>query len=134
MDLSQLILEFFEKVTTWEHDVVRESPLSLQQMHTIEIIGHHGPLTMKDLAKTMGVTTGTLTVMIDRLEKMELATRAPNPEDRRSYLIDLTEAGREHFTNHQQMHQLLTEEITGTLNETERHQFAQILTKVNHNF
>ncbi|MBN9024827.1 MarR family winged helix-turn-helix transcriptional regulator [Kaistia nematophila] len=50
-------------------------------------------LSPGDLLATMMVTSGTLTNRIDQLEKAGLVVRLPNPDDRRSLLISLTEAG-----------------------------------------
>ena len=132
--LSQRLIEFFEKLQSWEHTVVKESGLSLPQMHTIEIIGHHNGLTMKSLAEKMGITTGTLTVMIDRLTKLELVQRNQNPEDRRSYLITLTDKGMAHFEEHEKLHFQLTQEIIAPLSETETEQFSGLLEKILTNF
>ncbi len=117
--LSQVIIELYDKISSWEHAVVKKSGLSPAQMHTLEIVGHHERLRMKDLAEKMGITTGTLTVMVDRLEKGGLVTRQPHPTDRRSYVIALTEKGLEHFQEHHQLHCLLTEELTASFSEDE---------------
>jgi len=37
--LSDLIIEFYEKLSSWEHSGVRESAMSRPQMHTLEILG-----------------------------------------------------------------------------------------------
>jgi transcriptional regulator, MarR family len=92
--LSDLTIEFYEKLSSWEQAVVRDSSITLPQMHTLEILGQQSPLRMKELAAKMGVTTGTLTVGVDRLEKQGLVTRIPHETDRRSILVALTEAGR----------------------------------------
>jgi DNA-binding MarR family transcriptional regulator len=120
----------------WEQDVVKASGLSTAQMHTIETVGHgadgvHGaPLRMKELAKKMGVTTGTLTVMIDRLEQQGALKRTPHETDRRSYLIALTEKGEGLFSEHHQYHLRLTEEITATLSPEEQALFSTVLEKI----
>ncbi len=126
-ELSQLIIELYEKISSWEHTVVKGSGLSLAQMHTIEIIGHHENLRMKELAGKMGVTTGTLTVMIDRLEKAGLVLRQPHPNDRRSYVITLTSRGREHFKEHHKLHSLLTAELTASFNDQEVSELSHLL-------
>jgi len=118
-DLSQIIIEFYDKISSWEHEEVKKSGLSPAQMHAIEIVGHHQKLRMKELAEKMGITTGTLTVMVDRLEKNGLVARQPHPTDRRSYVIVLTDLGRDHFKEHHKMHYHLTEEITSSFNDTE---------------
>ena len=96
-ELSGIIVEFFEKLSAWEESVVKDSGLTTAQNHTIEIIGDSGTMKMKDLAEKIGVTTGTLTVGIDRLEKKKLLKRVPHEKDRRSYMIELTEEGRKNL-------------------------------------
>ena len=130
--LSHQLVELYERLSSWEQDVVKSSGLSTAQMHTIEIVGHEdgSPLRMKDLAKKMGVTTGTLTVMIDRLEQQGLLRRIPHETDRRSYLIALTKKGQGLFAEHHQYHLRLTEEITATLSTEEQALFSAVLEKV----
>ena len=128
--LSQLMLEFYEKMSSWEHSVVKQTGLSPAQMHTVEIIGHHGRLQMKDLAHKMGVTTGTLTVMIDRLERMKLVERSPHETDRRSYHTKLTNRGQSYYQEHHKWHLELTRELTASLTREETQQFLVILKKV----
>jgi len=134
--LAHQLVELYERLSSWEQDVVKSSGLSTAQMHTIEIVGHgadgahNGPMRMKELAKKMGVTTGTLTVMIDRLEQQGLLKRTPHETDRRSYLIALTEKGQELFSEHHQYHLRLTEEITATLSPEEQTLLSAVLEKV----
>jgi DNA-binding MarR family transcriptional regulator len=132
--LSQLMLEFYEKMASWEHSVVKQTGLSPAQMHAIEMIGHHPNLRMKELASRMGITTGTLTVMIDRLEKFKLVTRQPHARDRRSFNIVLTPKGRQHFKEHHQLHLALTREITASLSDEEMRQFEKSLMKTMERF
>ncbi len=132
--LTQLIVEFYEKLSSWEHSVVRDKGLTLPQMHTLEILGIHEALRMKELAEKMGVTTGTLTVMVDRLEKNGMVRRRPHETDRRSILVELTDAGFELFLEHDKLHEQLTEDITSTLTEAEREGLTASLKKMNEEF
>lgn len=128
--LAHLLIEFYEKFSSWEHSVVKESGLSPAQMHAIEIIGHEDSLRMKELAEKMGVTTGTLTVMVDRLEQQGFLARKPHKQDRRSYLVVLTDKGKEQFLQHHQFHLQLTQEIISTLTSEEQKSFSATLTKI----
>ena len=128
--LARQIVEFYEKLSSWEHEVVRGSDLTPGQMHAIEIIGHEKALRMKDLAEKLGVTTGTLTVTVDRLERRGLIERKPHESYRRSYRVVLTNAGAEHFAKHHEFHLKLTEEIAAALSPEELQSFEQVLAKV----
>lgn len=129
-ELSNLIIEFYEKLSSWEQAVVRDSPITLPQMHTLEILGQQSPLRMKELAAKMGITTGTLTVNVDRLEKQGLVERIPHETDRRSILVALTPAGQELYHEHHVHHQHLTRELQSVLTAEESEQFRSILTKL----
>lgn len=129
--LTHAIVEFYEKLSSWEHCVVRGKGLTLPQMHTIEILGAHGPMRMKELAEKMGVTTGTLTMQVDRLESRGLARRVPHERDRRSWLVELTEKGLKSFEEHDTLHIRLTQEITESLTSEERAQLIAALEKMN---
>lgn len=129
-EISQLIIELYDKISSWEHTVVKGSGLSPAQMHAIEIVGHHQQLRMKEMAAMMGITTGTLTVMVDRLEKNSLVVRQPHPTDRRSYVIVLTELGQQHFREHHKLHDLLTDELTASFNEEELTSLRHLLCKL----
>jgi DNA-binding MarR family transcriptional regulator len=128
-ELTQLLIEFYEKFSSWEHSVVKGKGVTLPQMHTIEILGASGNLRMKELAEKMGVTTGSLTVLVDRLEKKGLVERTPHEEDRRSILVGLTDKGMKHFHEHHNLHTLLTREITGPLTPDEIKNLLGLLKK-----
>jgi len=129
--LAHLIVEFYEKLSSWEHAVVKGKGLTLPQMHALELLGAHGPLRMKELADRMGVTTGTLTALADRLETKDLIRRAPNKEDRRSYLVELTDKGRERFLEHDKLHLRITREITAGFSQEEADGLCAALSKMN---
>ncbi len=128
--LSKIIVEFYEKLSSWEDAVVKDSGLTTAQAHTIEIVGHSGPIKMKDLAEKIGVTTGTLTVAVDRLEKKGMLLRKPHEKDRRAYLIELTDEGETYFALHHQFHIKMTEELVADLDAKEVGQLAEILEKI----
>jgi DNA-binding MarR family transcriptional regulator len=47
--------------------------------------------TIGDLCRVLGYDSGAMTRLLDRIEKKGLIRRVANPDDRRSYLIELTE-------------------------------------------
>ena len=132
--LSAQVIEFYEKLSSWEAAVVRGSGLSLPQMHTLEILGQYPSLRMKELAAKMGVTTGTLTMTVDRLEKRGLVVRMPHETDRRSILVTLTEAGREVFAEHHALHIGLTRDLAASLSPDEADSLRALLGKMNQAF
>jgi len=134
INLTHLIVEFYEKLSSWEHCVVRDQGLTLPQVHALEILGTHRALRMKELAERMGVTTGTLTVLADRLEKSGMIRRKPHEKDRRSILVELTEQGEQVFKEHDELHHQLTRDLIRTLSDEERQTLSNALEKMNKEF
>lgn len=50
----------------------------------------HGPIHPKQIATSLGITPGSVTAMIDRLEAKGLVERARTPGDRRGVLVSAT--------------------------------------------
>jgi DNA-binding MarR family transcriptional regulator len=57
------------------------------------LIGAEGPLTPTALAGRMEMPLSTVLFRAGKLEERGHAERAPNPDDRRSYLLRLTDEG-----------------------------------------
>jgi DNA-binding MarR family transcriptional regulator len=125
--LSHQFAEFYDKISSWEYSIVKGSGLSPAQMHTVEVIGHNQNMRMKELAERLGVTTGTLTVGVDKLEKIGLVERKPHEKDRRSWLIVLTEKGKLMYEQHHRFHQEFTHEITSDLSNEEIKALSKLL-------
>lgn len=133
-DLNRALVEFFEGMAAWEHQLVEGSGLLLPVMHTLELLGLYGPMRMTDLAHKLSISTGTLTARIDRMEKDGLVTRIANPEDRRSLLIALTEQGEVHFSTHDKAHLHLTEDLIAAFSADDKQNLLGMLEKMNRHF
>jgi DNA-binding MarR family transcriptional regulator len=64
-------------------------------MRCTDILDREGPVTPGHLAEVTGLTTGSITTVIDRLERRGFARRVPDPNDRRRVLVELTAPARE---------------------------------------
>jgi DNA-binding MarR family transcriptional regulator len=58
------------------------------------IIGAEGPWTPTALAARLEMPLSTVLFRVRRLEKRGHAERSPNPDDRRSYLVELSDDGQ----------------------------------------
>jgi DNA-binding MarR family transcriptional regulator len=65
-------------------ETLKVNPTDLQFINFMEL---YGPLTPGRLAELSRLTTGGVTVVLDRLEKAGIIKREPNPNDRRSSLV-----------------------------------------------
>jgi DNA-binding MarR family transcriptional regulator len=61
----------------------------------LDIVDYAGPITAGDLAKQSGLTTGAVTAVLDRLERVGYVRRTRDTADRRRVLIEMTEEARQ---------------------------------------
>lgn len=52
-----------------------------------------GALTQREVGSRLMLTSGAVTTLVDRLERAGWVRRRPNPDDRRSVLVELTPEG-----------------------------------------
>lgn len=72
-------------------------PTDLQFLNVLELLG---PLTPKVLGQLSGLSSGGVTVVLDRLEKAGYVRRRANPKDGRSVIVDFVPARRRRVRAH----------------------------------
>src|SRR5580658_4419241 len=86
-ELIGAIRRFIAGSIMFNQKVADRVGLHLTDMQCINLLDLLGPVTPGKLAERTGLTTGGVTVMLDRLEKAGFVKREPNPNDRRSVLV-----------------------------------------------
>lgn len=56
----------------------------------LDVLDWTGPITAGELAKRVGLTSGAITGVLDRLEKLGFARRVADPRDRRRVIVEIT--------------------------------------------
>jgi len=72
---------------------IRSLDLTAPQFDIVATLGNTPGMTPKELGEQTLITKGTLTGIIDRLEAKGLVRRSAHESDRRSQVVQLTEAG-----------------------------------------
>src|SRR4051794_21482092 len=81
-------------VGTVLEDVVDGSGISSPEFAVTSSIAIFGSVTPTELARTLGMAPTTLSATIDRLVRKGQVRRRPNPDDGRSYVLELTAKGK----------------------------------------
>jgi DNA-binding MarR family transcriptional regulator len=81
------------------------------------------------LCRELGVSTGAMTYRLDRLEQRGLVKRAPDPNDRRGVLLELTAASRARLDEYVHAGADRERELLEDLTQAERHRLNQLLSK-----
>ena len=120
-------------VESWRH-----LDVPMAQLKSLFIITSKGVTNFSMLAQELGVTSGNVTGIVDRLVDQGLVIRNPDPEDRRVIRLEATAKGRELLTNlmeaqtkhmahiltHMNLDELtaLSRGLTGLIRAVEEHQ------------
>lgn len=136
--LNRLLVQFFKYIMEIEErklitDEFKE--ITYNDMHIIEAIGIDAigletPRKMSEIAKTMSVTTGTLTKAVDSLEKKGYVRRQRSKEDKRVVYILLTERGVLAYRHHEKFHQDMIAFILEHVSEEESRVLQQALERL----
>jgi MarR family transcriptional regulator, organic hydroperoxide resistance regulator len=71
-----------------------ECEIPLNQFELLGAVEACDPCQVRDIAAGLALTTGGTSKLLDRAEAAGLCSRAPNPDDRRSSIVNLTPDGR----------------------------------------
>jgi DNA-binding MarR family transcriptional regulator len=70
--------------------LARRAGISATDLDALEHLEADGPLTQRDLGERLALTSGAVTMLVDRLERAGWVHRRPHPGDRRYVLIELS--------------------------------------------
>jgi DNA-binding MarR family transcriptional regulator len=70
--------------------IARHARISETDLDALEHLEADGPLTQRDLGERLSITSGAVTMLVDRLEAAGWVTRRPHPHDRRYTLLELS--------------------------------------------
>ncbi len=104
---------------------------STARMALAVIEGSGGPLEPSVIAERLIITSGSMTSILDTLEKRELVHRGPHQEDRRKVLVTVTDEGRAILdailpSLHQRERRVISEALT----PQEQNRLLELLAKV----
>jgi MarR family transcriptional regulator, 2-MHQ and catechol-resistance regulon repressor len=120
----------FQAFNACDDEHVRQMGLTTPQFDVICTLGNTAGMTMGQLAEKTLVTKGTLTGIIDRLERKGLVRREVPPENRRCFMIVLTPEGDRVFEEVFPAHIAHLKERFGKLNEQELEEIRLSLKKL----
>ena len=95
LKLWVVLVKCFDAIAEQDKKSIARFGLIPSEFGVLEALYHKGHLPLKDVGRHLLVTSGSVTYVIDKLEKQGLVQRMACPEDRRVIYACLTDAGRE---------------------------------------
>lgn len=87
------LVRTYQAFSSYSETFVRQYDLTPAQFDVVATLGNTNGMSMGDIGDKTLITKGTLTGVIDRLEKKGLVIREVPPENRRSVVVKLTAEG-----------------------------------------
>lgn len=135
--LNDVLVKLFRNVNVIEERAIRTEEyrdVTTNDMHVIEAVGMEGAKNMTSVARSLEVTTGTLTIAVNSLVKKGYVDRVRSEEDRRVVLVSLSDKGRKAYLHHRRFHEQMIDSVIAELTEEEQQVLEKALTKLNHFF
>jgi DNA-binding MarR family transcriptional regulator len=127
--LAELVLRAARRMRRSQTGRLAPLGLTPAQSRALRMISREDePLRMVDLAERLGVVPRSVTTLVDALEAAGLVRRAPDPANRRSILIVLTDRGNDLRAELQRARRQAAEDLFAPLTEPQRATLRELLT------
>ena len=131
---EQIILSFFEVIKLSQRFAMQKSKknsnLMIGQYRCLQLLFIKDGRTQKELAEILNIRATSLSETIARLEGQEMIRREKSKDDKRTFLVYLTDKGRECAKQNLKDREELYSYILHPLSEEEKEQFGSILNKI----
>lgn len=95
--LDQITRRLSAQSVLLSETIATKAGINSTDMECLDLLNLEGPTTPRRLATLTGLTTGAVTMLVDRLERAGFVRRLPNPDDRRSVLVEVLPGSAEAF-------------------------------------
>jgi DNA-binding MarR family transcriptional regulator len=99
VDLERIFDDLVRLETRWWNDLDtrlrRGGDVPLGTLNVLQVLDAVRPCRVQDVAQALEISVGGASQAVDRVEAKGFCVRTPNPADRRSSVLDLTDAGRD---------------------------------------
>ena len=108
----------------------RYDALTFQDIAALIALHDHGPSRMGAVATYLGLAPASTTPIVDRLEAGGYAQRRRSTTDRRVWLVELTDEGRQAVSDLDGVYRAAAAEILAPLTPAEQETFVRLFIKV----
>ena len=96
----------------------------------LELLYSKGPHPVQKISEKFSIPSGSITYVVDKLEKKGLVERQPNPNDRRASNVVLTEEGRALFDEIFPKHVATISQNLSFISNDEKEQLIDLLKRI----
>jgi MarR family 2-MHQ and catechol resistance regulon transcriptional repressor len=104
--------------------------LSIETFQILEFLYNKGPQPIQKISDTFSIPSGSITYVVDKLEKKGFVERLPIPGDRRKTNVTLTGEGRSYFDHIFPKHVEAISDNLSFATDEEKHELIHVLKKI----
>ena len=128
--LQQLLVQMTLRLRLRGVDLESSTGLSGRELDLVALLGSSGPTSVKSLVADLGLPRSTMTAIVDRLQDRGLVNRLPNPQDRRSVVLEATPAAADALSRYHEGMLGLVKHIKRVLQHSEQDEFTRLVHKM----
>jgi DNA-binding MarR family transcriptional regulator len=134
LEINQMLVEIYDDINYIEEYSIKHgtfNDISITEIHTITAVGLYCSKTMSEIAATLDITMGTLTIAVDKLIKKGYLERNRSSTDRRIVNVSLTKRGKLVYRIHEKFHLDMVQSIMNDFSPDEEEILLSALSKLN---
>lgn len=118
-------------VETYAENSISQLEMCGSDFAVLEALLHKGPLPVNEIGKKILLTSGSITVAVDRLEEKGLVERRAHGTDRRTKVVHLTKEGKKLIARAYADHAADLEQlVSASLTKKEREVLIRLLKQI----
>ena len=125
-----LLMQTSKAIQDRIRDEMIKNNLSVTEFSVLEVLYYHEKQTIQQIGNRILISSGSMTYVIDKLEKRGLLMRNDCQNDRRVIHVTLTDTGKELMEEIMPKHQDLIDHIFDPLTSVEVETITNLLEKV----
>ncbi|USK65385.1 MarR family winged helix-turn-helix transcriptional regulator [Peribacillus frigoritolerans] len=131
--LTHRLQRYGMRSVLFQQNMAQKIGVSHTDLKSAEILNETGPITAGELSKITGLSTGSVTALINRLEKSGYVKRERDQLDGRKVMIMPIPERQEQIKSHYKSLSMATKDLCSAYNEQELiliNQFVEDITKI----
>lgn len=131
-DISMLIRELDSNIYNSVLKELKDFELTPQQMTVMRYLGHKKEMTVSEICEVMSLTKGTVSGILNRMDKQGYIIKKKDEEDKRNTYISFTEEGKKTAREVMKHFNGAYEKVFINIEEKQLDEFKKILEEIVH--
>lgn len=130
--LLSMVHKASRQIEVYLDHVFQDEKLSAREAHLLGYVNVYGPCSVSELIRVFGLKASTLTSMLDRMENSEFIHRKPNPDDRRSLLLHISDKGTDMANKAYKVTDEMAQQVKNGVTQQDLEGFEAVMKSLEH--